>query len=42
MNLTGKIKPGRHSTGLPGVWRGQGRLENSNRVLKSDLKIKND
>lgn len=42
MNLTGRIKAGRHSTELPGVWRGQGRLENSDRVLKSDLKIKGD
>lgn len=34
MNLTGKIKPGRYSAGLPGVWRGQGKLENSNRGIK--------
>ena len=40
MNLTGKIKPGRHSTGLPCVSGEDGRLENSNRVLNVDLKIK--
>ena len=39
MNLTGKIKPGRHSTGLPCVQREEGRLESSNRVLNGDLKI---
>lgn len=40
MNLTGKIKPRRHSTGLPCVLREEGRLQNSNRVLNGDLKIK--
>lgn len=41
MNLTRKIKPGRHSTGLPCVLREESRLENSNiRILNGDLEIK--
>lgn len=40
MNLIGRIKPGRHSMGLPCVLREEGRLENSNRLLNGDLEIK--
>lgn len=40
MNLTWKIKPGRHSTELPCVLREESRLENSNRILNGDLEIK--